>query len=322
MTVDSALLFLLAVAFAFANGLNDGGSLVATGLAVRSLDIGAAVAMLAIAVIAGPMLIGVAVARTLSDNLVSFGAAAGRVALVAAVVATLAVVWALASRGLPTSLTLGLVGAITGAGVGAGLPVAWGVLGRVLVLAAVAPFLAAAIALVLGRVVRRFPGWGSVSRRLGAAHRLAFALQCLAYGVNDGQKMLAVAAIAAGVDVMVVADGFWTLVIIAVAFSAGTLVGLRKVASTIGGDMLPMRPLRAVITEFSSSAAVISTGIIGAPVSMTQSIVGGLVGTGVVVGTGRVRWLAVFRLVGAWALTLPLAFGLSLAMAAAGRRWA
>jgi inorganic phosphate transporter, PiT family len=49
------------------------------------------------------------------------------------------VTWSLAARGLPTSLTLAVVGAIAGAGVGASLPVTWGTVGGVLLLAALAP---------------------------------------------------------------------------------------------------------------------------------------------------------------------------------------
>jgi PiT family inorganic phosphate transporter len=41
------------------------------------------------------------------------------------------------------------------------------------------------------------------------------------------------------------------------------------------------------------------------PVSMTQAIAGGLIGAGVNLGGGRVRWYAAVKIVTAWLLTLP-----------------
>lgn len=319
--MDQPVLLALAVAFALVNGVNDGGALVATGLSLRALRTPLAVALLAGAVVLAPLVLGVAVARTLSEDLVGFAGSGGQAALVAAIVATLAVVWGLTYRGLPTSLTLALVGALTGAGFGAGLTVAWRTLWWVLFLAAAAPVVSALIAVVLGRAARWLPDSGPAARRLAMAHRVAFGLQCLAYGVNDGQKMLAVLAVAVGMSAGDVTSEVWPLLVVAAAFAVGTVVGVRRVGGIVGGELLPMRPFRAVVTELASATAVISTGLVGAPVSMTQSVIGGQVGTGVTVGTGRVRWRAAGRVGAAWVSTLPLAFALGALLAAGGTRW-
>jgi inorganic phosphate transporter, PiT family len=54
---------------------------------------------------------------------------------------------------------------------------------------------------------------------------------------------------------------------------------------------------------------VLGTGAVGAPVSMTQAVAGGLVGAGGTRGWSRVRWRAAAQLGVAWVLTLPTAFG-------------
>lgn len=56
--------------------------------------------------------------------------------------AAVGVVAVLSRLGIPTSLTLALVGGLTGAGLGFGLPVLWSSVWFVLAMAAIAPWLA------------------------------------------------------------------------------------------------------------------------------------------------------------------------------------
>ncbi|MHB1613195.1 MAG: inorganic phosphate transporter, partial [Actinomycetes bacterium] len=122
--MTAALLLVAALAYAVACGANDGGMLV--GLATRTGTIPPLLATvtMVVAVIAGPFVIGTTVANTLAHGLVS--AAAPRrsgTVLVLAVLVSVLVVLVLSRWGLPTSLTLALVGGIVGAGLGAGLAV-------------------------------------------------------------------------------------------------------------------------------------------------------------------------------------------------------
>ena len=82
-----------------------------------------------------------AVAMTLSERLVDFEGDTGRIALLIAVTAAVVVIAVLGRLGLPTSLTLAIMGAIAGAGWGSGLRIAWATLGIVLALAAIAGLL-------------------------------------------------------------------------------------------------------------------------------------------------------------------------------------
>jgi inorganic phosphate transporter, PiT family len=316
--VTELLMPAVVAVFAFANGVNDGGALVASGSVFGGSRVGAPVLVLVVAVLVAPAVITTAVARTLAEDLVAAGTRIGPVAIIVAVTVTLAVVWGLTSRGVPTSLTLAFVGALTGAGAGAGLGLETATIVRVLSLAALAPFAAALLAAGIGAAARLVQLGATPGTALRRVHRISFSGQCLAYGINDGQKMLAVGALLLGLDVTIAARSWLPLGLIGVSFAVGTLVGIRRVGGTVGGELVPMRPLRAVITEVSSATAVIGTGLAGAPVSMTQSIVGGLVGTGVTAGTGRVRWSAVTRVGVAWVVTLPVAFALAWAAARAG----
>lgn len=305
---DQVLLLAAAAVFAFVNGVNDGGALLSIGLSVRTVRPLVGLVLLATAVVVAPVLFGTAVATTLATRLVGFEGDDGRAALLVAVAASIAVTLLLARRGLPTSLTLGLVGAMAGVGAGAGIPVAWTLVVVVLLAAAAAPLLGLAMGRALTLLAARLPARKVLLLRVRRWHTIGFLLLCIAYGTNDGQKMLAVFAIAASPVVGQVDLVAWQLAAVAACFFVGAAVGLPRFALTLGSGVLPIRPTEAATTELSAGAVVLATGVAGAPVSMTQAASGALVGAGVGRGYGAIRWDAAARIGGAWAVTLPCAF--------------
>ncbi|GAA5080577.1 PiT family inorganic phosphate transporter [Thermocatellispora tengchongensis] len=287
----------LACLFAFVTGINDGGAVLGTGLKVPSVRplFGLLALMLAVAVV--PMITS-RVALTFTTRLTPLTGTLGRLAMIVAVVAALTVVIALSVRGRPTSLTLAIVGAVTGAGLGFGLPISPGAVAFVLVVGLAAPFAGAFVATVTSGLLvtltttRALPGW----------HRAGFAVQCLAYAANDGQKMLAVFMVALGFS----GAPPEICALTAVLFGLGALYGLPRAGRTLIRELLASRPLHSVSAELASGATVIGCAAAGAPVSMTQAIAGGMIGAGVFESSRRVRWQAAMKIVIAWMVTLPV----------------
>lgn len=298
----------LVAVFALLTGFNDAAALVGIGLRVRGVRPTAAVALLVAAVVAVPALVGTTVAVTLATRLVSFPGPDAQTPLFVGIAAAILGTFVLAARGLPTSLTLALVGGTAGAGVGVGAPVDWVVVTTVLVLAAAAPLVGGLAALGLTRALATLPARGSAGRSLGWLHGGGFTATCLAYGANDGQKMLAVYAAVQGGDLARHATTPTVVALIAGCFLLGAALGLRRTGGALGGGITPTRPDSVVVTEVAGAGVVLGTAVLGSPVSMTQSLSGALVGTGLSYGTRRVRWHAVMRLARAWMLTLPVAF--------------
>ncbi|MEX2550048.1 MAG: inorganic phosphate transporter [Nitriliruptoraceae bacterium] len=300
-------LLLLTAMFAVVTGINDGGALVANGLKIRTVGLSQAIGLLTLAVVIVPLVLGTRVATTLVSELVVLEGPTGQRALAIAVLAAMGVVLALARAGLPTSLTLAIIGGITGSGLGGGHLVGWAMVGRVLALAALAPLVGGALAFVLAGLSKRLTTPTSMGSVVGAGHRFAFTLQCIAYGANDGQKMLAVAML--GLGITATAGGALTamLAFVASLFLLGTLVGVRRMAETLGTGVLASRPMNAVTAETAAGTAVLATAFLGAPVSMTQAVAGGLVGSGISDGTRRIRWRWVANIGLAWLVTLPAA---------------
>ncbi|OPG09630.1 inorganic phosphate transporter [Microbispora sp. GKU 823] len=261
-------------------------------------------------------MLGVTVARTFTERLAGLDTGQGAAAFLTGVVVAVTVVAILTGRGLPTSLTLAVIGGITGAGLGAGLPVSWrGVADRPRGRGRGAPGRAGP-RLPARDASRRVPSYQRMPRLVGAAHLLAYAAQCLAYAVNDGQKMIAVASVAIGVgrgglgrvgpvDVPPV----W-MAVLAALFLAGALAGLPRVGARLGRGLVITRPLHVVSAETAATGAVLGSSALGSPVSMTQSITAGVVGVAASEGARRVRWQAVVNMGTAWLVTLPSSLAL------------
>ncbi|GAB3809061.1 inorganic phosphate transporter [Micromonospora zhanjiangensis] len=300
--------FALAALFAAFTGFNDAGALVGVGLRVGGLRPVTAVTMLCVAVATAPILVGTAVAATLGGRLVALDEGRATVAMIAGVGAAVLVTGTLAARGLPTSLTLALIGGIAGAGVGVRAPVDWATVAFVLLAAAVAPVVGALAALLLTRVVGALPAPEGAGRRLRRLHAGALGATCLAYGANDGQKMLAVYAAVHGATPAAAARSPLAVLVITGCFLLGGLLGLPRLAAALAGGLTAGRPDAVVVSELSGAGVVLGTAVLGAPVSMTQSLSGAMVGTGLSRRSRKVRWRGVIRLGRAWLLTLPAAF--------------
>ncbi len=298
-------LFLLSLAFAFIVGSNDGAALIAanlTGKAVRPLP---GVAMLALAIVIVPLVLGTSVADTIAHGLVSFNAVDGRRALAVAVSVTIGLVYVSTRLGLPTSVTQALTGAMIGAGLGAGLAVDLGTFGRVLLGLALVPLVAGVAAVVVTRALVRLRVRGGLRNHLRYLHAASYLLSVIAYAANDGQKMMAVLAIA--LSVAPGALGVPQLLGLAVMFAAGTAFGVRRLAARFG-RLLSNRPLNTIVAGYAAGLAVLGSAFAGAPVSMSHATTAGLIGSATVLETyRRVRWEQAMRISATWLTTLPAA---------------
>lgn len=292
--------------FALVNGINDGGTIMSLGLRTAISRPWLRLMGLVVVLSAAPIMLGAKVAVTLAERLVVFEGDVGQSAMLSAVIGTLGVVWLLTSKGWPTSLTLGLVGALAGAGLAAGLPVDWSTIGLVLLIAAAAPVVGVLGAMLLHRAIP--PLLQVVPEIRHHLPSIGHLLQCVAYGTNDGQKMLAVLALVAGTTTAFSEISLWLWAMVVLAFACGTVLGIARIGPTIDGKILPARSEQVSLAQLSGAGAVLASAAVASPVSLTQGLSGGLVGAGLSVTPGRVRWASVGHIAFAWAVTLPAAF--------------
>jgi PiT family inorganic phosphate transporter len=314
-----ALAIALSVAFAVTNGFHDAANAIATLVATRGARPGPAVALSASGNLLGAILVGSAVAETIAGIVEVSGQAAVSVIGAGVLAAT---AWNVATwrLGLPSSSAHALVGGLVGSaiaadGVGA---VRWGgmdgvhpvgVVG-VLIALAVSPVIGFAAALAIARANRR-----ALRRATVAVHApirrgewgMSWALS-FSHGANDGQKAMGVIAalLLASGHATTLAVPLWVKVVCGAALTLGTALGGWRIVRTIGRRIFHMAPEDGLASQSSSTAVILASSAIGAPVSTTEVVASSVVG----VGAGRRRWRhvhwAVVRSIAfAWVSTLP-----------------
>lgn len=316
---DSAQLSLEAVAplvaaclFGLVSGFNDGGNLLASFTSGRVITPPAA-ALLLLICLSGPVVLGTAVAHTIGTNVIDLGAQ-GEVGFVLIVVSPLSVVLLSWRFGIPTSMTLALVGAMLGWVLSSGghAAVHWSGVARVLLGMPISVLGGGALALLVYWSVRKLLGQQAHAAMLELARLqvVTAAVQAFAYGANDMEKSVGLIAVGLSLGNNHQAVSFSSPVPIIGAFIffyAGALFGGWRVANRIGFGVLKVRPVQALAQQLASGTVVAALATFGAPVSMTQTIDGGLVGVGAAQRASSVRWGIVREMFGSWLLTLPLA---------------
>ncbi len=294
----------VAAVFIALGGRNDGGALLAAGITKanrKPLILGLTAAA---GLVIAPLLHGTRVAATLIDGIIPID---GRMDLIIIVVATTAALVAVSTKfGLATSIGLALVGSLAGAGVGAGLIVDGGAVGKILLLGAASPIVAAILGRVVAAVMTHMPVLRSRRRSANNVRRVTYPILCFAYGANDGQKALAVLALAAGADLDSTSQVAVLAIVSAVLFLGGMLIGAKPVATKIGREMVRTYPIEIAIADVVASGVVVGGATLGTPLSMTQAITGATVGVTSRTGRSYVRWPVLGRTVLAWVLTFPV----------------
>lgn len=311
---------LLAIAFAVTNGLHDAANAVATLVATRAATPGQAIALASACNLAGPFLVGAAVADTIGGIVTVAPAEATRVIGCALAVAT---GWNLATwrLGLPSSSGHALVGGLVGAALaegGAGA-VLWGgfdglhpvgVAGTLAALA-ISPLLGAGGGLLAIRALRRLAR--RATRRwhdpVNAGQWAMSGALAFAHGANDAQKAVGVVAallLAAGEIETLSQPPTWAVLSCALALTAGTALGGWRIIRTVGRRIYRIQPVEGLASEGSSAAVILGASALGAPTSTSQVVASSVVG----IGAGRrrlrhVHWSIVEQMGVAWLLTLP-----------------
>jgi PiT family inorganic phosphate transporter len=315
-----SLAVVLALAFAFTNGVQDSANSIATLIATRAGRPGKALVMATAGMFIGPFLLGSAVASTIA-GIVDVEADETIEVVTAALAAALVWNGFAWNKGLPSSSSHALVGGLAGAALasaGSGA-VNWGgfdgwrpvgVLG-VLVVLAVSPFVGALASLVVLRSLRRALRRGT--RRFDGVVRrgqwAASALLSIGQGANDAQKAIGVLAavlLAHGTTSSLDAP-LWATAAAAAAMTAGAAVGGWRIVRTIGRRIYDLRPLDALASQSSSAAVIVVASATGAPISSTHVVSSSVVGAGI--GRrrwSRIRWSVVTAMGLAWVTTVPV----------------
>ena len=301
---------ILALLYAFLNGVNDSSSIVATMISSRALSPRAALGLTAVAEFLGPFIFGIAVAKTIGHGIVLPEAISSSVILAAMLAA---VSWNLLTGylGLPSSSSHALIGGLIGAvSMGAGWrAIQVSGLEKTLIPLFIAPLFGFVIGFIVLRIIIRLSWEASPSINESFRRNQIFTVIALglSHGSNDAPKAMGVITLALitekYLNTFIVPT--WVILLCALAIAAGTAVGGERLIRTVGGRFYKIEPIDAFSTQLASAIVVMTASLTGGPVSASQVISSAIMGVGTAERPNKVRWKIAQDIGTAWLLTIP-----------------
>ena len=310
MEASLIVLIILALGFDFLNGVHDSSNIVATMISSRALSPKVALSITAVAHFFGPFIFGVAVAKTIGDEIVE----SGHISIGMIIAALLgAIIWNLLTwwLGMPSSSSHALIGGIVGAVViGAG----WQVIKlsgieKVLIALFLSPLVGFGFGWLITKIVhllcwRASPKVNSVFKKSQILTSIALALS---HGTNDAQKTMGIITLGlvTGGYLKSFAVPFWVILLCAFMIALGTAVGGWRLIRTLGAKFYKIRPIDGFSSQVTSAAVILGASLVGGPVSTTQVVSTTIMGVGAADRINKVRWGVAGEIAIAWLLTIP-----------------
>ncbi|CAA9365822.1 MAG: Probable low-affinity inorganic phosphate transporter [uncultured Gemmatimonadetes bacterium] len=337
-SVDANVLYILVIigvafAFDFINGFHDSANSIATVVGTRVLSPVKAVFWAAFFNFAALFVVGTAVAKTLGKGMIDVNIVTPSVVMGGLLGA---IIWNLITwyYGIPSSSSHALLGGYAGAavakaGFGAIIPGGW-------VKTILFIFLSPLIGMALGWLLMLIVLWvfhksnssaGFADRFFRVAQLASSAVFSLSHGGNDAQKTMGII-----VGLLVSSNAafagqqgwmrhlylpnadhvpLWVELLAYTMISLGTLFGGWRIVHTMGTRITRLRPVGGFAAETGGAMSIFIATYFGIPVSTTHTITGAIVGVGATRRLSAVRWNIAGRIVWAWFLTIPAAFGIS-----------
>jgi PiT family inorganic phosphate transporter len=304
------IVVILALIFDYLNGFHDSSNIVATIISSRAMSPRMALTLTAAAEFCGPFLFGVAVAKTIGEDLAPPGAVTMGVILATL---TASILWNLFTWffGIPSSSSHALVGGLVGAlatGLGLGA-IQIGGLAKILVALFISPVLGLLAGFIITRLTyflaqKSRPNINVFFRRAQVVTGIGLALS---HGANDAQKTMGI--ITLGLLVSGTIDRFevpiWVVALSAGSIALGSATGGWRLIRTLGGRFFKIRPIHGFCTQIASASVILGAALLGGPVSTTQVVSSAILGVGSAERVNKVRWNVAGSIAVAWLLTIP-----------------
>jgi PiT family inorganic phosphate transporter len=285
-------------------GANDAANSLGTAVGSRVVTLKQAIILICIFGFLGAMLQGSHVVKTVGKGIVPMDQLDKQVALYIALVAAFAAcAWVVIATSwkMPISTSHSIVGAVAGAGLAVHAPVKWKILGDVFMCWVFTPIGAAILGYVLYQIFKntlyRIIPRKYLKASLATLIVVSGSYVAYSWGAND---------VANTVGVMVGA-GILSPTMSVIIGGAAILIGIvtwgYKVIETVGSEITHLLPIMAFSAQLASAINVHIYTVCGIPVSTSHSIVGAILGVGLVRGA-RVLNLRIMReIVTCWVAT-------------------
>ncbi len=286
-------------------GANDAANCIGASVGAGLVRYRTAIIAVAIFVVAGALLQGQGVTKTLGKGIVTESLPPW--AVLSALVCGGIFVSIATFKKIPVSTSQSMVGSVAGVGMASQLPVAWGKTWSIVGSWIICPILTAILTYLIFRlliVVLRWTGQGPRVREvlrwmvLGSAAYSAYSL-----GANNlGNAIGPITAM----EVPII-DRTLLAVLGSFSIAVGALVFGKGVAMTVGRSIIKLDLEGAFAVQMASAFGLHFFSMLGIPVSTSQAIVGALMGMGLYYGIKAVSKRKIAEVVVGWVATPTLA---------------
>lgn len=310
MPANMIALLVMGLIFDFINGIHDSSNIVATMISSHALSPRWSLTVIALAEFAGPLIFGVAVAKTVGGGIVLPDYVTMN-ALLAAVGS--AILWGLFTwyLGIPSSASHAVIGGLIGAVI---MSNGWhavylnGII-KVLIILFTSPLIGLIVGYLVTKLVilaswKATPRVNEVFKKGQVATSVALALS---YGANDAQKTMGILTLGLLTSGVIQSFNvpFWVVLSCASMIAFGTMVGGWRLIRTLGAKFFKIRPMDGFATQLASTAVILGASFFGGLVSTTQVVSTAIMGVGSAERMNKVRWGVAKDIVVAWVLTIP-----------------
>jgi inorganic phosphate transporter, PiT family len=313
------LVIVVAVGFDFTNGFHDTANAVATSIVTGALKPRVAVLMSGCMNLIGAF-VSIKVAATIATGIINPNVISGNQGLEIVLAALIgAILWNLITwyLSMPSSSSHALIGGVIGATIAAVGHKA--VDFHELIQTVVAPGVLSPLIALLVAMVGTFGAYKLLKRMSEDEARKGYkvgqigsaALVSLAHGTNDAQKTMGVITLAliahGNIDPAHFYVPFWVKLICALAISCGTFIGGWRIINTMGNRLTELESPQGFAAEAAGAAVILSSSFYGYPLSTTQVVSGGVMGSGLGKKLASVHWGVAGQMATAWIFTIPMA---------------
>ncbi len=310
-------MIIIGLVFAYINGMHDGSTVVATTISSRLLSPSKAVMLAGFANFLGAVLLGTAVAYTISENIIDSRPALSEspALCIIFVIASFAgsMVWNLITWviKLPSSASHSMIGAMIGCGAAAyGFScVQWSsIMTKVILAMLLSPVIGFFAGLIFYRTQNRLLKNATIvwNKRIEILHKLSSFFLAFCYGSNDSQKVMGLIAIGLaawyGSDIII---PLWLILAVSAALSFGTVTGGYNMIKTVGMEICKIDTHNSFASQMATISVVTAANLTGLPISATQVITSSVMGVGTGDTPKSVNWSVTKKIAVAWLITIP-----------------
>ena len=315
MQTGLVLVILLVCASIFVNGWTDAPNALTTVVSTRVLTPRKAVLLAAVFNLLGVLLMGTAVAKTISNIIELTPGKEGLITLAAAQLSI--VIWAVGAWifGIPTSESHALIAGLTGAALANGgiASVSWAEWQKVFLglgISSILGFASGGLFTSLIAKLFRNVNRHKANKIFSVGQLVSASAMAFSHGAQDGQKFMGVLVFALSLGGVAMPGGenfipWYVMVFCSLLMAVGTSVGGYRIIKTMGLDMVKIEKYQGFSAEIAASACMLAATVFGIPLSTTNTKGTAIMGAAAARRLSNVNWGIVKEMVTAWVLTFP-----------------